>query len=134
MADIKSTVIPVPAKMNTDLSPSLLAPDEAPDIYNYLIHEPGQLRSRKGPTFKAAFPGTSYVYSAPTPDMLGYLPVGVAVTSNNKIVATAQSVTGNLTRAIVSYMAVKYTDTVQSTMYHRQTPGGAGTAAVIASR
>lgn len=40
--------IPVPDRLNLDLSPSRLDPNEAADLYNVLVHEPGQLRRRKG--------------------------------------------------------------------------------------
>jgi len=84
--------------MNTDLSPGELDPDEAVDIYNMLIHEPAQLRSRKGPTFKCAFPGTAYI-------------AGIANNASPSAFAscTAQAVTGNAlganTRGIITFLS-----------------------------
>lgn len=47
--------LPVPDRLNLDLSPSRLDPNEAADLYNVLLHEPGQLRVRKGYTRVASF-------------------------------------------------------------------------------
>lgn len=105
----RTLTLGLPARMNTDLSPELLDPDEAVDLYNTLIHEPGQLRSRKGPVFKCAFPGSKFTS--------GHHPVGYASTTA-KFVSTQLGPSN--TRMLVTLMGGSLTS---SPKYHQLTPG-----------
>lgn len=54
MADHFINIRPPLAGLNVDTSPSQIDDDESPELYNFLIHEPGQMRRRGG--FKAGAP------------------------------------------------------------------------------
>lgn len=119
MGQERTIPIDVPARMNTDLSASEIDKDEAVDIFNFLIHEPGQLRRRKPSVFKCSFPGTGYNQTTTWTS-----PIGVVTAS---AAATGATTTALRSRALVTFMNYGNAGNIGGLPYRRQNPGSSTT-------